>query len=258
MLPSPHPPAPAPAADIGLAPGRTVEDFRCSDARAVHALLCELRDTAGPVVLGSADGSVLRATLWTVDLARRRVSFDVEATDPALPSLVVADECTAMAWLNAVRLQFDLGGLMLVHGPRGTALQATMPAELYRFQRRDAFRVALHASQATSVELRHPAIPDIRLSLRVLDLSTTGCALQLPPDMPPLPLGIELHGVLLELDARTTLPVMMRTLHASSAGAQADGVRVGCEFLSLEPDTRRALQRHVDQLQRQRRLLALD
>lgn len=233
-------------------------DYRCETPAEVQALLLELRDTAGPTVLSGPDGAALSASLWTVDPAMQRISFDVEGGHPALEPLVGGNECTAVAYLRSVKLQFDLDDLMLVRGRRGTALQARLPALLYRFQRREAFRVRSLDRPCAVVELRHPAMPEMLLALRVLDISTSGCALQVPPDVPPLPLDIVVDGAQLALDLGTRLPVSLHLLHASSLGQQADGLRLGCALVAPEPDTVRLLQRHVDQLQRKRRLLALD
>lgn len=239
-------------------PADPFADYRCETPLQVLSLLCELRDTAGPVVLSSPTGHALRTTLWTVDVDSRRLSFDVEASDPALQNLVGGNECTAVAYLQKVKLQFDLDHMMVVRGPQGTALQAQLPERIYRFQRRHAFRVQTLERPASIAELRHPGMPDMRLALRILDVSAGGCALQLPPDVPPLPLGIVLDGVVLNLDASTRLKVKLRMQHASSLGQQADGVRLGCELLEPTAETLRLLQRYVDQLQRKRRLMALD
>jgi c-di-GMP-binding flagellar brake protein YcgR len=101
-------------------------------------------------------------------------------------------------------------------------------------------------------------MPEMRLQLRLLDLSAGGCALQLPPDVPPLPMGVVLEGVWLQLDSATRLPVTLKLLHATSVGAQADGLRLGCELVAPTAGLSYQLQRYVDQLQRRRRLLAVD
>jgi hypothetical protein len=101
-------------------------------------------------------------------------------------------------------------------------------------------------------------MPEMRLALRVLDVSIGGCALQLPPDVPPLPLGIVLENVVLCLDGGTRVKVRLRMQHASSVGAQGDGLRLGCELVAPGADAVRGLQRYIDQLQRKRRLMALD
>ena len=104
--------------------------FRSSHPREVVALLRELRDGVTPVALSSPDGANLGATVWTVDADRGRLAFDVEDGDPQLAGLVESNEATAVAYLDSVKLQFDLHDLVLVRSPRATALQAKVPRGL--------------------------------------------------------------------------------------------------------------------------------
>ena len=46
--------------------------------------------------------------------------------------------------------------------------------------------------------------------------------------------------------------------HVSSMQGQTQGVRLGCEFLNLNADATRSLQRYIDQTQKRRRMMALD
>jgi hypothetical protein len=96
------------------------------------------------------------------------------------------------------------------------------------------------------------------LSLRIIDISIGGCALLLPADVPPLPLGVTLQGVVLELDYETRLPVTLRLQHASSILSMAPGLRLGCELVGADTGTERSLQRYIDHTQKRRRLLSLD
>ncbi len=232
--------------------------FRCEHPSDVLALLRQLRDGAVPVALSGPGGANLGATLWTVDSDHNRITFDVEPGDSRLAGLVERNEATAVAYLDAVKLQFDLHGLLLVRNPRASALQARLPRQLYRFQRRASYRVRPPERSAPVARLRHPALADMTLSLRILDLSVGGCALLLPDDVPSLPLGATLHAVELVLDSQTTIDVTLRLQHASSVQDGAAGLRLGCELLHLAPITERELQRHIDQTQKRRRLLALD
>jgi flagellar brake protein len=247
-----------PAPLDGLSPDDAFAEFRCDQPREVQALLRELRDAVTPVALSAPDGANLGATVWTVDPDRRRIALDVEPGDPQLPALVEANEVTAVAYLDAVKLQFDLQDLVLVRTPRATALQARLPRCIYRFQRRAAYRVRTLERQAPSAQFRHPALPDMPLALRVIDVSIGGCALLLPDDVPPLPLGITLQGVVLELDMSTRLTVSLRLQHASSILSKAAGLRLGCELVQPDVGTERALQRFIDHTQKRRRLLSLD
>ncbi len=232
--------------------------FRCEHPRDVLALLRRLRDNAVPVTLSGPGGTHLNTTVWTVDDAHQRLALDVESGDSQLASLVEVNEATAVAYLDAIKLQFDLQDMVLVRGTRATALQCDLPTCLYRFQRRGSYRVRTLDRNAPTAHLRHPGMPDMPLALRILDLSIGGCALLLPEDVPPLPLGMVLHQVGLALDAESRTPVGLRLQHASSISHHHRGLRVGCEFLPLDPLAQRNLQRYIDQTQKRRRLLSLD
>ncbi len=232
--------------------------FRSSHPREVVALLRELRDGVTPVALSSPDGANLGATVWTVDADRGRLAFDVEDGDPQLAGLVESNEATAVAYLDSVKLQFDLHDLVLVRSPRATALQAKVPRCIYRFQRRAAYRVRTLDRGSPHASFNHPAMPDMQLCLRIIDLSIGGCALLLPADVPPLQPGTVLHGVALELDTDRLLRVNLRLQHVSSIHARQTGLRLGCELLDPDGGSVRALQRYIDHTQKRRRLLSLD
>jgi c-di-GMP-binding flagellar brake protein YcgR len=246
------------SAPIGTDAEDPFAQFRSSHPREVQALLRALRQSGTPVALSSPRGAGLGATVWTVDAERGRIAFDVEPGDPQLGGLVEGNEVTAVAYLDAVKLQFDLHDLVLVRSPRATALQARLPACIYRFQRRSSFRVRTLERGAPVARLRHPSLPDMQLALRILDISIGGCALMLPDQVPALPPGLEMGGVVLELDTDTVLQVGLRIQHATSVQGQGSSLRLGCELLRMDAGTLRTLQRHIDQTQKRRRLLSLD
>lgn len=233
-------------------------DFRVSAPSEVLALLRSLIDHSILVHLSTPDGTHYSTTLWTVDAGRRKLSFTADPLAPQLQALVEAGETSAVAYLESVKLQFELGNLVLVHGHDSAALQADVPAELFRFQRRNSFRVRTLPRSAPTVLMRHPAIPDMPLALRVLDVSTGGCALFLPNDVPPLPPGVKLHGVRVELDPSTRFEATLQLCHVTSLNPDSNGVRIGCELSQLNGEAQRSLQRYIDQTQKRRRLLALD
>jgi c-di-GMP-binding flagellar brake protein YcgR len=99
-------------------------------------------------------------------------------------------------------------------------------------------------------------MPEMALTLRVLDISAGGCALFLPDDVPPLPAGVRLQGVRLELDAGTHFDATLQLHHVSSLSASG-GVRLGCSLHDLDAGAQRSLQRYIDVTQKRRRMLAL-
>ncbi|MCM0610039.1 MAG: flagellar brake protein [Ideonella sp. WA131b] len=230
--------------------------FRVSQPQERLRLLRLLRDGQQPLVLSGPDGSSLTATLWSVDDTRRLLAFSAQDGLPALDRIVEADEGVAVAYMDSIKLQWELGGLLLVHGPRQASLQSQLPGSIYRFQRRTAYRVRTSARHAPVVRLRHPAMPEMALTLRVLDLSLGGCALWCPADVPGLEPGTRLGEVTVELDATTRFTTAATLAHVSGLGQHDGAVRVGCEWHKLPPVAERALQRWIDAAQRHRRLMA--
>ncbi len=246
------------AAALGEPVHEALAPFRVESPIEVHALLRLLRDTSTQVVLSAAGGSTLVAELWSLDVTRQRLNFTADDNNPVLQTLVDADEAVAVAYLDSVKLQFDLHDLLLVRAVNSCAMQSAMPAVVYRFQRRSAYRVRTLERHSPSARLRHPAIPDMRLALRVLDVSIGGCALLVPADVPSLEPGLSLHGVQIELDADTRFTATLQLQHMSSINSRAQGLRAGCEWRMQDRESERALQRYIDQTQKRRRMLSLD
>lgn len=232
-------------------------DFRVDDPGEQLRLLKQLRDGSVPVQLSAPGVVAVASQLWSLDPAQRQISFSADAHSLPMQQLAQADEAVAVAYLDHVKLQFDLSGLLLVHAARSCALRARWPDLLYRFQRRATYRVRQFDRHGPRVQLRHPSLPDMRLTLRIVDLSVGGCALQLPDDVPALQPGTELRGVRVELDADSGFDASLRLQHVSTLHGTGPGVRLGCAFGGLDGDAQRQLQRYIDRTQQRRRLLAL-
>lgn len=231
--------------------------FRVGQPREIEQLLGALRDAAVPMVLSAPDGSTVVCSLWSVDRERSLIHFTAEAADPSLAPLLDADEAQAVGYLDHVKIQFELGALLLVRGVQHCALQAALPRQLYRFQRRSAYRVRTLERHAPTATLRHPSLPQMQLALRVIDVSVGGCALLLPEDVLPLQPGPTLHDVRIALDAQTRFTVRLQIQHVSALQGNARQ-RLGCQWLELPASAQQTLQRWVDQTQKRRRQLALD
>ncbi|MCU0968756.1 MAG: flagellar brake protein [Rubrivivax sp.] len=232
--------------------------FRIDHPGEVLAMLRRLRDGSVPVILNAPAGAAVTTTLWTLDDRRSHLGFSVPGNEAALEVLVDGDEAVAVAYLDHVKLQFDLDDLVLVHGARDRVLRTAWPVVLYRFQRRDSYRVRTLERHAPTARLRHPAIAEMSLALRVLDVSSGGCAILVPGDVPPLEPGLTLHAVRIELDGDTRFVASLLLHHVTSIPNADRGVRIGCEWTGLDAAAARALQRYIDQTQKRRRLLALD
>lgn len=236
----------------------SLDAFRLVTPTEIAAALRRLQDASVLVNLNAPHGSVYTTSLWTADAARGALSFAVDASDPQLQAVLEGDEAVVVAYLDNVKIQFDVGNLVLVHGARSCALTTTYPRELFRFQRRDSFRVRPLLRDAPLARLQHPMIPDMTLTLRILDLSVGGCALLLPQDVPMLEPGVLVNRVQLELDTTTRFETGLRLHHVTSIHAESSGVRLGCEMVRLSQDAERTLQRYIDQTQKRRRVMRLE
>lgn len=245
-------------APLDGAPARQAwQAFRVDRPGEILAYLRQLRDASVPVQLSSPDAYALSVSLWTIDEHAGRLSFSIDAERPQLPAMIESDELVAVAYLDSVKLQFELAQPLVVHGRSGAALQAALPREVYRFQRRSSYRVRTLERHSPTAQLRHPAMPEMRLALRVLDVSVGGCALYLPQDVPALLPGTLFGAVRVELDPETRFDAGLRLQHVSAIQPEQRGARLGCEWVQLAPAAERALQRYIDQTQKQRRMLAL-
>jgi len=230
-------------------------EFRVTDATEVRALLKSLMDQVVPLNLNASDGSAYTTTLWTLDAQAARIGFTADINAPAVHDILEADECVAIAYLDRVKVQFDVSDLVLVQGHKASVLQARLPRELYRFQRRSTFRVRTIERTSPTASFRHPGIPDMSVALRVLDVSIGGCALLQPSNVPGLQPGAVIKGVRLSLDADTQIDAGLMLHHVTSTGAENGSVRLGCEIVGMNPTAQRALQVYIDQTQKRRRLM---
>lgn len=235
-----------------------LDEFRISSPREILAMLKQFQDGNVLLNLNGSNGAMLSTTLWSLDPTRGQLSFSADAHAPVTQQLVECDEAVAVGYLDSIKVQFDVQGLVLVRGVGGSAISARLPRELFRFQRRNSFRVRPLLRSSPVARVRHPAIAEMQLALRVIDVSIGGCALFLPDDVPPMQAGMLMNQVQLDLDADTRVMANLRLQHVSVLNPEARGARLGCEFVQLGADGERTLQRFIDQTQKRRRLMSLD
>lgn len=228
-----------------------LDDFRITSPVEIVALLRQMNDEHTLVTLSAPGGASYTTVLWSIDPHRQTVSLSAEQNDPRIQALLDNSEVSAVAYLDSIKVEFDIDGLVLVHGAQGSTLHARLPSVAYRFQRRAAFRVQPLASSTPLARFAHPAQPEAPLTLRVLDVSLTGVALLLPPDAPAIPAGTRIEAVDLELDEETQVSCDLIVHHVTALGTQTPSHRLGCELAGI--DTRdRTLALYVNQTQKRR------
>jgi c-di-GMP-binding flagellar brake protein YcgR len=234
-----------------------LDEYRISAPREVAAMLRQLCDGNVQLNLNASDASVVAATVWAMDAERGNLGFNVDPNTPALQAVLECQEVVVVGYLDSVKVQFDVANLVLVRGARGCVLNCSYPRELFRFQRRDAYRVRPLLRGSPVARLHHSDVAEMELALRVIDVSIGGCALFLPDAVPPMQVGGLLGQVQIALDAETRLQVDLRLRHVTSLNAQARGVRLGCEFVRANAATLRTLQRFIDSTQKRAKLMSI-
>ncbi len=240
------------------APEALSEDLRVASATESKAYLQQLQREDVSVLLSGPQGESLAARIVALDVDADLIGLSLGADPEGISqALVAGDEITAVAYLGNIKLQFELDAPVLVSGEQGTVLRSTLPTRVYRFQRRQSFRVQPAGSAYPRVVLPGGDAPG--RALRVLDISIGGLALTLPPDFPALATGQITAGLTLELDRISTMPITLLPHHASPIRGDASGMlQLGCSFVDLDAAASRTLQVYVDQTQKRRRLLKLD
>lgn len=230
-----------------------LDEFRVGSPIEIQSYLKKLADGNVTIFLNGPAGRNVATTVWAVDAAGGSLVFSADARDATLQQLLLAGEIVAVGYLDSVKLQWDVHGAMLVHGGTGSALRCAFPRLMYRFQRRNSYRVRPLPRSGPLARLTEP----VQQALRVLDVSIGGCALFYPDGGVPIGRGDMIRNATLELDAETRLAAHLLVHHASPMGGELKGMRLGCELVQLARDAERALQRFIDQTQKKRRLFDL-
>lgn len=234
-----------------------LDDYRITSPVEIQAVLQQLLDARTLVTLSGPNGDSYITLMWSVDPARQILCFSAEDGDGRLQGLLESGEIAAVAYLDNIKVQFDLDGVVEVHGGQHHALNAQYPRVLYRFQRRSAFRVKPFAVKTPMARFRHPAMPDMQLSLRVLDISLSGVALFLPDDVPMISAGVKIGQCHLELDDDTRMEVALVIHHVTAIHPESRGTRLGCELVDQDWSDR-TLQHYINQTQKRRLALSSD
>lgn len=235
-----------------------LDEFRVSSPRDIQAILKQLLDGSVLMALRCDDSAVFTTAIWTVDAARGTIGFNADPADPAMAALLRCDHVSVVGYLDSVKIQFEVHHLVVVSGPRASVLNCVAPRELYRFQRRNAFRVRPLTRVSPTARFFHPDMPEVELALRIIDISISGCGLFLPAEQPTMNCGTVIAEVRLELDDDTRIGVALRLQHSTTLRDRALGARLGTEFVSPDGWALRTLQRYIDDTQKRGKLMALN
>lgn len=233
--------------------------FRIRSASKQLAALRELCRNDTPLVIGRPGGTTLQAALWSVDDVNRRLHFKIDADSPALNDLTYEPELWAAAYVEDDKLQFALTRVKfgVVQGLQ--VLAADMPEHIYRLPRRQAVRVRRNDLDGPKARFAHPLAPEAVTTLKLLDVSSTGCALLSPLNGALLSLGMLLKQVEVELDDDTILFCDLLVHHVTAHSRRDRSARVGCAWQGMPVAAQDRLRGWIERGRRRRRdLLSLN
>jgi c-di-GMP-binding flagellar brake protein YcgR len=232
----------------------SLDEFRLTSRSEIESMLELMETSRSLITMSTPDGQNFTTLLWGMDGQRGQIFFSGDGSDLALRNLLESDEIVAVAYLDRIKVQFDVEELVQVKGPQRDVLSARLPDEVFRFQRRCAFRVEPLSQHAPSATFRHPAMPDMKVKLRVLDVSLSGVALFLPENIPAIEAGVQINDTQLQLDGDTSLQVDLLIHYRTALHPDTHGARLGCEFVRADGHDR-TLQHYINQTQKRRILL---
>ncbi len=234
-------------------PDEVDADYRLDAPGEILSWLRELLRHQARVQLMTPEGQAIHTVLRALDSPHGMLSLEAPLERGALSAVLASDELVATAFLDRIKLQFDLSGLTEVRGDGADVLRAPLPLRLYRFQRRQAYRVQSPGQLYPALRLADPDLP----RLRVLNVSAGGIALQWPAEVLPVPrAGEEVVGTL-ELEREVSFHTRLRAQHVAD-GQDGAPHQIGCAFVAMTPNATRALQLFIDQAQKRERLLRRD
>lgn len=185
------------------------------------------------------------------------IVLDATSDDTVNGWVANAAELVCMTRLDKVRVQFSLQTPACIEHDGRAAIGAALPESVLRLQRREFFRLEAPAFAAPTCTITTTA-PDGRgkpVSVTVLDVSSGGLAILLPPDAPSFAPGAGFDDCVLHLPDEGPLPV--RLLVRSVLDVRGpDGEpfrRAGCEFVDQRNTAAARIQRYIFKVERDRK-----
>ena len=202
------------------------------------------------------DSSFITAVL-AVSADEGAIILDASPDEQVNAHATAGGEIVCTARLERVRLQFALGAVERCPHDGYLALRAPLPDSVLRLQRREFFRLTTPVAAPLMCTIAHEDAQGTRKSIpvRVLDISSGGVAVVVPPTEIALAPGMEFDDCRLALPDSEPLAVRITVRNLFHIDRQ-NGTRVwraGCEFVGLSNALTARIQRYIFKLERERK-----
>lgn len=218
-------------------------DFRIGGRLAVRAILRELGHRHVLVTLYADERHDAFAITRLTHVGDTEIEFDLGGQESFTRVLASARDVAGVAFPGQIKTQFRLDAFAVAEVRGETLLRACMPDELYRIQRRDAFRVRPPAFDQACCVRRLAPESEVRYPLR--DLSASGASLLLPPGEPPPAIGTVWPHCRIEAVGESAIPCDLVVCHVDEHPSGNGSHRVGVGFHAMPGDVLRRVQVYV-------------
>ena len=231
-------------------------EFRVEGTIAVRSLVRELLGSHSLVVVYAGDDPDVFLVTRILALEADTVELDFTGRNDHRDALLAAPWLTVVGTPGPVKIQFRVTGAEVVPPAPGAGerLSALLPAEGWRVQRRNAFRVRPPPEDKARVVVRTDDGSDCDGTLT--DLSAGGLAFEWPAGQPLPELGATLHHCRIEAGSRAPIPCDLRIVRLDSPGAdeaELAATRVSAEFHGMPHEVSRSVQLYVMDLEKRGR-----
>ncbi|MEO5733908.1 MAG: flagellar regulator YcgR PilZN domain-containing protein [Rubrivivax sp.] len=233
--------------------------LRVTDPRQRQHLLLALASGDVPVTIGSAGGPCVTAALWSVEEEDNggRLHFNIASGASRAAAVIGAASHWAAAYLDDVKLQFQLRAPVLEAAAGRHIVHARLPDYMVRLPRRRSMRVRRTEDTGPTARFLHPHAGGAPLQLRVIDISVDGLAVLKPAGAVPLAPGDELRAVQIALEAGLQFSADLRVRYVAPGPLGQRGSRIGCEWQALNSVDLALLERWIQGGRRRRQLVSL-
>lgn len=182
---------------------------------------------------------------------RGQLIFDAPRAPVIVRSLVASGKAAVEFTLSDVRIAFEAEVIRIADHEGDPAVFVKTPANIYRFQRRDNYRVSVPQRRPVrlSLDMAEPALRGLRLA----DLSCGGASVIVKGALEHFPIGRQFEGVELLLDEEDEpLVLTVRVRHAVAirlSGAMGD-LRIGVQFVRTPAGFEPRVSRLVNEIAR--------
>jgi c-di-GMP-binding flagellar brake protein YcgR len=243
------------ASFLPLPADEAIEPFRVAGTMAVRSLVRELLAARALVALFAADDPDLFIVTRILSLEADSLELEFDGDADRRRALLEAPYLTVVGAPGSVKIQFRLQNVETVQvpvksgRPGNLLLTAGVPAEGWRVQRRNAFRVQPPVEDRATVFLRLPAKAEQACALT--DISVGGVALTWAAGDPPA-LGTRLRHCRIEAEGIVPIPCDLRVVRVDAADG-GERPAVSCEFESMPHTVARFAQLYVMDIEKRAR-----